>query len=934
MISWTNFLKKCQISKDDKTTKHTHTRIGNKEPNIYGGSYHITPENENLFYQLYYNEVITGNSEEYLTEKQHEDGKLYIDMDFRYNYSITEKQHTKDDIQLLVSYISSALNEFVILDKPFNVYVMEKDNVNRVTSKDSQYTKDGIHILFDIEIPKMIKQLIRKKMIKKCEEGDVLDTTLPLTNAWDKVFDEGITNCSVNCQLYGSKKPLHEAYKLKYIFEIEIDQADNEPMVRPIYETTLTKDLFMKLCVRNKGQDVLLKNIAKDIINQGNEKKITNPNTNLNNNLNTNLNNNLNNNLNSEVAMWIKKGLEYDIFKKICNKYKGNGGRKVWFNFGFLLKDDVGEQGEDLFVELSKPDENFDEMSVRNLYKKINEYPKPDKPLTLGTIKKIYKDTDNEIYELINQYFKNNKKEQKLQQKTKEDMNIKKNIEDINEEQKQYSLNYEFDDTKLNRLDTPYFMTLRIYPLQKRYFELFVCKVLRPEPFYVYFENETNLSKDICMYSQNKIIEAFNHLSFVETIEKNNQIIEVKKKFISKWLEDDTVKIYNKVDFIPFNENKPINDSVFNLFRGFNPHCKTKYDKTKKDALLKPFKELWIQLCGGDEQHFKYFYKYTAHMFQRPNERIPIAFIFKGKQGTGKNMGLSPIGNLLGRQHYISSANPKDFYGDYAEGFVNKLLVNLNECEGKDTFNLEGKIKSSITDETVTINQKYIRPMTILMLARIIIFTNREYSIPLDVTTKERRIVAFQNTDYYLASKYGTKFWENLNKHFKRPDFLACLYDDLMEQQIDNVDWKSERPITEAYKQMCKRFVPVEVLFFEHYCVVEKINTKFLETNVYNNNIDCEEKGTDLYDKYIEFISKCKYNRNGERNLRNFYSKISELEFPVTIAEPHNIKTFRFNTKEMLSYFKERQWIEVTDEDIINVAQDNAGEDFSDLFNV
>jgi hypothetical protein len=36
----------------------------------------------------------------------------------------------------------------------------------------------------------------------------------------------------------------------------------------------------------------------------------------------------------------------------------------------------------------------------------------------------------------------------------------------------------------------------------------------------------------------------------------------------------------------------------------------------------------------------------------------------------------------------------------------------------------------------------------------------------------------------------------------------------------------------------------------------------------------------------------------------------------------------------MLSYFKERQWIEVTDEDIINVAQDNAGEDFSDLFNV
>jgi hypothetical protein len=39
----------------------------------------------------------------------------------------------------------------------------------------------------------------------------------------------------------------------------------------------------------------------------------------------------------------------------------------------------------------------------------------------------------------------------------------------------------------------------------------------------------------------------------------------------------------------------------------------------------------------------------------------------KGKQGTGKNVWLNAVGNILGLQHYISSSNPKDFFGDYGD---------------------------------------------------------------------------------------------------------------------------------------------------------------------------------------------------------------------------------------------------------------------------
>ena len=38
---------------------------------------------------------------------------------------------------------------------------------------------------------------------------------------------------------------------------------------------------------------------------------------------------------------------------------------------------------------------------------------------------------------------------------------------------------------------------------------------------------------------------------------------------------------------------------------------------------------------------------------------------------------------MLNSTHYITSSNPEDFYGNHAEGYYRKLLVNLNEAEGK-----------------------------------------------------------------------------------------------------------------------------------------------------------------------------------------------------------------------------------------------------------
>ena len=131
------------------TLSITHTRIPDKELNIYAGSYIIPKEERDVFYSLYYNHIFEKKYKEYLTEKQLEScGPMALDFDFRYNHDITERKHTRDHVRDIICVYLDELKEYFIFEesKPFSVYVFEKPNVNRLA--DGSLTKDGIHMIF------------------------------------------------------------------------------------------------------------------------------------------------------------------------------------------------------------------------------------------------------------------------------------------------------------------------------------------------------------------------------------------------------------------------------------------------------------------------------------------------------------------------------------------------------------------------------------------------------------------------------------------------------------------------------------------------------------------------------------------------------------------------------------------------------------------
>jgi hypothetical protein len=221
----------------------THTKIGDKDLNIYPGSYHISDDKLSTFHQSYYNEVFVNNKMEYLTEKQ-SGLTTHVDLDFRYNWDVDTRQHDKQIVEEIVfCYLDNLKKIFVFNeDINFDVFVMEKPNVNRL--EDKTLTKDGIHITIGLQMDARYQLHLRKLVMDEVQKK----IDLPLINSWDSVFDEGISRLTTNWQMFGSRKPGNEAYKLVYHYSITgYDPNDKEFSIEDTDNPEITFELFQKL---------------------------------------------------------------------------------------------------------------------------------------------------------------------------------------------------------------------------------------------------------------------------------------------------------------------------------------------------------------------------------------------------------------------------------------------------------------------------------------------------------------------------------------------------------------------------------------------------------------------------------------------------------------------------------------------------------------
>lgn len=251
MSALQTLLTKFRISNEDKTTPSTHTRMPDKDLNIYPGKYNVSNEDQKEFYDALYEYTIVNGKKEYLTEKQQEDGPVAVDLDFRYPHDVSHRQHTNETLDDIVMLFLQQIKEYSVVDRPFKVYAMEKPNVNRL--KDGSLTKDGIHLLFTFAMNKEQKLLIRDAVIQE-SPGIFGEKELPLINNWESVYDKGVMEGSIGWTIYGCSKPGNEAYKVVKMYDCDIDPVDNEFIVEMIDEPEITSEIYWDLSVKKQRE--------------------------------------------------------------------------------------------------------------------------------------------------------------------------------------------------------------------------------------------------------------------------------------------------------------------------------------------------------------------------------------------------------------------------------------------------------------------------------------------------------------------------------------------------------------------------------------------------------------------------------------------------------------------------------------------------------
>lgn len=190
----------------------------------------------------HYKRAMKNGEDLYMTEKHRDVSPVLIDMDFRFDKkTFVKRTYTYDMIKEVVSTYVSTLKEYVEFPESIDVYIMEKSN----PVADTKYYKDGVHIVIPQIVTKPEVQLIvRQKILPQV--SDILQP-LNLQNAIEDVFDEAVIERN-NWQMYGSKKPNGEPYKVTHIIRVSQDTSAFE--VQPVPEDH--SELVDILSIRNK----------------------------------------------------------------------------------------------------------------------------------------------------------------------------------------------------------------------------------------------------------------------------------------------------------------------------------------------------------------------------------------------------------------------------------------------------------------------------------------------------------------------------------------------------------------------------------------------------------------------------------------------------------------------------------------------------------
>ncbi len=339
--------------------------------------------------------------------------------------------------------------------------------------------------------------------------------------------------------------------------------------------------------------------------------------------------------------------------------------------------------------------------------------------------------------------------------------------------------------------------------------------LLSPFKFCSTYIDENN-EKILTMYNASDYKYLTLPLKYINpTINRDGGVSYLKQSFFKAWLQDEKRKWLYRVDFFPNMKTAP--KDVYNLFDGFLAD-KIEDTEEKNDG-WEIFKNHVYHLSGGEKEAADFFLKWIAHIIQYPEILPGVGVFIQSQEGAGKDALREWIARIIGKKYTFATSDMEQVFGQFNFMIRNKLLIQINEMDGKAAFEKKSSVKNFITAETVSINQKNISAYEVNNYARVLGFTNDLNFM--HVGEGARRFMILQS-----HPKRDKIYYDELWKNIKSKAACKSVYKELLKLDLSDFDVRCV-PKTRLFYAMQKHNIDPIYEFVYSYLTEGENATKF-----------------------------------------------------------------------------------------------------------
>lgn len=219
---------------------------------------------------------------------------------------------------------------------------------------------------------------------------------------------------------------------------------------------------------------------------------------------------------------------------------------------------------------------------------------------------------------------------------------------------------------------------------------------------------------------------------------------------------------------------------MVNQWRGFAQEpCPQQVSEEEVKPFLDYVREV---LASNNDTAYRWVLGWIADMLQQPASKPGTALVLVGAHGAGKTfLGERILGRIIGKSHSTQMNSISQLTDKFNSIADNKVFIQCDEAVHSYQKDVAAKLKSLISDETLTIEPKNVNSFKKPNHIHFLFTSNEENTaIFIDPSPHERRFTVLKVSDKYAKDlDYWThmRAWTQLNLHKIMRFLLDYKYD-------------------------------------------------------------------------------------------------------------------------------------------------------------